>query len=88
MITVGGCLELVRSFNSDPGFAHQATDAPVPDIDTDLLQFFGHPRAVVATQTQTRLFLDMPQKTISMRCMRLAGRLRKARNPRGLTFMT
>lgn len=26
--------------------------------------------------------------TISVRCLRLAGRLRKARNPRALTFMT
>lgn len=59
MIAVCGRLELARSFNSNPVFAHQATDAPVPDIDTDLLQFFGHSGTAIAAQAQTRLFLDV-----------------------------
>jgi hypothetical protein len=61
VIAVRGRLELARSFNGDPVFAHQATDAPVSDIDTNLLQFFGHSRAAVAAQAQTRLFLDVGQ---------------------------
>jgi len=79
-----------------------ATDAPVPDIDTDLLQFLGHSGPAVAAQAQARLFLSSrdiaaqfpaghwicASTTMSVRCLRLAGRLWKARNPRGLTFMT
>jgi hypothetical protein len=61
VIAVRGRLELARSFNGDPVFAHQATDAPVSDIDTDLLQFFGHSWAAIAAQAQTRLFFDVRQ---------------------------
>lgn len=42
-------------------FLSNATDAPVPDIDTDLLQFLGHSWAAVAAQAQTRLFHDVGQ---------------------------
>jgi len=42
-------------------FLSNATDAPVPDIDTDLLQFFGHSWAAIAAQAQARLLLDMRQ---------------------------
>ena len=63
-----------------------APDTAVPQIDRNFLQFFGHPRAAIAALAQTRLFLDLGQNN-HVRA-RLAGRLRKARNPRGLTFIT
>lgn len=61
MIAVCGRLELARSFNGNPVFAHQATDAPVPDIDTDLLKLFDHSRSAVAAQIQARLLFDVRQ---------------------------
>jgi hypothetical protein len=61
MIAVCGRLELARSLNGDPVLAHQATDAPVTDINANLFQFFGHSWAAVTAQAQTRLFLDMRQ---------------------------
>ncbi len=73
MIAVCGRLELARSFNGDPVFAHQATDTPVTDIDANLFQFFGHSGPAIAAQTQTRLFLDMRQND-HIRALPVAGR--------------
>ena len=61
MITVCGRFELARSFNGNPVLTHQATDAPVTHIDTDLLQLLSHPWAAIAAQAQARLFLDVGQ---------------------------
>ena len=88
MIAVRGCLELARSFSDDPVLARQSPDPAMACIDAAFLQVSGHPRAAIAAQAQTRLFLDRARTTLSMRCQRLAGRLRKARSPRGLTFVT
>ena len=54
-------LEFACSFNDDPVLAHQPTNPPMPHIDADLLQFFGHPGAAITAQAQARLFLDMAQ---------------------------
>ena len=61
MIAVCGRLELARSFNGDRLFAHQTPNPAWPHIDADLLQLFGHAGPAVATQAQTRLFLDVRQ---------------------------
>lgn len=45
----------------------------MPDIDTDLLQFFGHSEPAVAAQAQARLFLDMRQHN-HIRALPAAGR--------------
>ena len=42
-------------------FLSNAPDTPVPHIDTDFLQFFGHPGAAIAAQAQARLFFDVGQ---------------------------
>ena len=44
--------EFPCSFNDDPVFTHQPPDTAVPYIDTDFLQFFGHPGAAIAAQAQ------------------------------------
>ena len=61
MVAIRRRLEFACSFNDDPVFAHQPPDTPVPHIDADFLQFFGHPRAAIAAQAQTRLLLDVGQ---------------------------
>ena len=61
MVAVCGRLEFTCSFNDDPILAHQPPDTPVPHIDADLLQLFGHPGAAIAAKAQARLFLDMGQ---------------------------
>ena len=35
----------------------------MPDIDANLLQFFGHPWPAIAAKAQTRLLLDVGQNT-------------------------
>jgi hypothetical protein len=54
-------LEFACSFNDDPVLAYQTPHTPMPDIDANLLEFFGHPRPAIAAQTQARLLLDMRQ---------------------------
>jgi hypothetical protein len=61
VIAVSGRFEFPRSFNDDPVLAHQSPDTPVPHVDTNLLQLFGHPGPSVAAQAQARLLLDMRQ---------------------------
>ncbi len=85
--------EFPRSFNEIPVRAHQPPDRAMPDpvmpdIDADFLQLFGHPWAAIAAQARPRLFLDVRQTTLCECCLRLGGRLRKARRPCGLTFTT
>jgi hypothetical protein len=61
VVAVRRRLEFACSFNDDPVLAHQPPDTPVPHIDTDFLQFFGHPGAAIAAQAQARLFFDVGQ---------------------------
>ena len=61
MIAIGGRFEFACPFNDDPVFAHQPPDTPVPHIKANFFQFFGHPRAAIAAQAQTRLLLDVGQ---------------------------
>jgi glutamate-1-semialdehyde aminotransferase len=49
------------AYNGNPVFAHHATDAPMTDIDTDLLQLFGHAGPAVAARAQARLLFDVRQ---------------------------
>ena len=91
-------VELVIAISRDLVFAgpyeryavltYQLPYTAVPDIQADLLQLFCYPRPTVAAKAETRLFLDMRKRTRSDRCLRLAGRLRKARSPRALTSTT
>ena len=61
VIAVRRRLEFTCSFNDNSILAHQPTDAPVPNVDTNFLQLFGHSRAAVAAQAQARLLLDVGQ---------------------------
>ena len=42
--------------------AHQTADAPVTDLQADLLQLFGHARPAVTAKTQTMLLANMSQQ--------------------------
>jgi hypothetical protein len=53
--------EFACSFNDDPVLAHQSSNTPVPYVDANLLQLFGHPGTAIAAQAQPRLLLDMGQ---------------------------
>lgn len=43
-------------------FAHQTSHTTVTNLQTDLLQLFGHPWAALAAQAETRLFFDVRQR--------------------------
>ena len=73
-------------------FPTNAPDPPVADINPNFLQFFGHPRAAIAAETEARLFLDMRQNH-HIHALPAAGRAAgraaaKGPKPRGLTFIT
>ena len=53
-------------------FPTNAPDPPVPNIDPNFLQFFGHSWAAIAAQAQTRLFLDVGQNN-HVRALPAAG---------------
>ena len=48
VIAVRRRLEITRSFSDDSILTHQPPDAPVPHVDTNFLQLFGHSWAAVA----------------------------------------
>ena len=91
-----------RSYNRYAVLTHQTSDTTVTDIQADLFQFFGHAWPAITAQTETGLLLpsrDIAAQcpagqwmwasvTKSDRCLRLARRLRNARKPRELTFIT
>ena len=65
--------EVVQQTVRGTVFPTNAPDTPMPHIDTDFLQFFGHPRAAIAAKAQPRLFLDMRQND-HIRALSATGR--------------
>jgi len=61
VIAVRRRFELACPFNDNPVLSHQPPNTPVPHINPDFLQFFGHARAAIAAQAQARLLLDVGQ---------------------------
>jgi len=62
VIAIGCDLVLPRSHHGYAVLPHQTADAAVPNIQTYLLQLFGHPWTAVAAQAEARLFFDMRQR--------------------------
>lgn len=61
MVAVRRRFEFPRPFNDNSVLTHQPPDTPVPDIDANLLEFFGHPGPAMAAKAQPRLLLDVRQ---------------------------
>lgn len=88
VVAVRGRLEFRCSFNDDPVLPHQPPDTPLTHIDANRIQVFGHPKAAIELPRLSRgCYLMWARTTMSMCCLRLAGRPRKAHNQRWLTFM-
>jgi hypothetical protein len=62
VIAIRRCLVFLGSDDLDTILTHQTTYTPVPDIQPQLLQLFGHTGAAIALQTKTVLLTDMDQK--------------------------
>ena len=58
VVAVRRRFEFPRSFNDNPVLTHQPSNPAMPNIDTDLLQLFGHSWPAIAAKAQARLLLD------------------------------
>jgi hypothetical protein len=88
VIAVQGSLKFPCSFKDNPVLTYQPPDPAMADISPIFPHFFCHSWPAIVTEAQARLFLDLGQITMSVCGLRLAGRLRKARNPRRQKFIT
>ena len=66
----------------------ETANTTMANIQTNFLQLFGHARPVMAARLRRDCTLICASVIRSDRCLRLAGRLRKARRPRELTCIT
>jgi len=67
VIAVGGPFEFPRYVNDDPFLAQQQPDGPVPHVDADLLQLFGHPGPPVVDE-QHATYGNDPELSLDASC--------------------